>query len=68
MGYLVYDLTSSPFKLGLVEAAAALTVLTLGLFGGAIVDRVQHKPLIQLGQVTLVLVALFVARRLPLRP
>ena len=61
MGYLVYDLTSSPFILGLVEAAAALTVLTLGLFGGAVADRVQHKLLIQMGQVTLVVVALFVA-------
>ena len=61
MGYLVYDLTSSPFKLGLVEASAALTVLTLGLFGGAIADRAQHKLLIQAGQITLVVVALFVA-------
>ena len=61
MGYLVYDLTSSPFILGLVEASAALTVLTLGLFGGAFADRVQHKLLIQSAQVTLVVVALFIA-------
>ena len=61
MGYLVYDLTASPFKLGLVEASAALMVLTLGLFGGAIADRVRHKLLIQLGHVSLAVVALLVA-------
>ena len=60
-GYLTYELTSSPFKLGLVSAGFALPMLTLALFGGAVADRMERKKVIQLGQVTARLLALFIA-------
>ena len=61
VGFLVYELTSSPFLLGLMEAGAAVPMLTLGLFSGAIADRVDRKLVIQVGQVGVLIVALFVA-------
>ena len=60
-GYLTYDLTSSAFLLGLVNAGFALPMLALALFGGAIADRMERKRLIQMGQAMAALVALFVA-------
>ena len=60
-GYLTYELTSSPLKLGLVSAGFALPMLTLALFGGAVADRMERKRVIQLGQVAAGLLALFVA-------
>ena len=49
-GYLVYDITGSAGKLGLVAAGSAIPMLTLALFGGAIADRMNRKLIIQLGQ------------------
>ena len=60
-GYLTYELTSSPIKLGLVSAGFALPMLTLALFGGAVADRMERKRVIQLGQVAAGLLALFIA-------
>ena len=39
VGYLTYDLTSSPFILGTVESGIAPGMLFLSLFGGAVADR-----------------------------
>ena len=60
-GYLTYDITSSPFLLGLVNAGFALPMLALALFGGAIADRMDRKRVIQLGQGSAGIIALFVA-------
>jgi len=60
-GFLVYEMTSSPFLLGLVNAGFALPMLSLALFGGAIADRLERKRIIQLGQVASALLALGVA-------
>ena len=60
-GYLVYDLTSSPIKLSIVSAGFALPMLSLALFGGAVADRMERKRVIQMGQVTAGLLALFIA-------
>ena len=49
-GYLTYELTNSPLRLGLVSAGFAIPMLTLALFGGAIADRVERKRVIQIGQ------------------
>jgi len=38
-------LGSSPFALGLLAAAEAVPVLLLGLFAGALADRVRRRPL-----------------------
>ena len=45
-GYLVYDLTSSPALLGLVNSGFALPMLFLALFGGAVADRLDRKKVI----------------------
>ena len=60
-GYLAYDITRSPFILGLITAGSALPVLVFSLFGGAIADRMDRKWLIQMGQGAAALLALFVA-------
>lgn len=60
IGYLVYDLTSSPFLLGLVEAGSGISILVFVLFAGAIADRVERKLLIQAGQGAAALSALVV--------
>ena len=60
-GYLTYDITDSPFLLGLVNAGFAVPMLALALFGGAIADRMERKRVIQLGQGAAGLIALFVA-------
>ena len=60
VGFLVYELTSSAILLVLMEVGASVPMLTLGLFGGAIADRVDRKRVIQISQVCAVLVALFV--------
>jgi MFS family permease len=44
-GWLVYQITSSPFSLGLVSFVAAVPVLALALFGGVLADRVERRTL-----------------------
>ncbi|MCH7625269.1 MAG: MFS transporter [Chloroflexi bacterium] len=60
-GYLVYDITGSAGKLGLVAAGSAIPMLTLALFGGAIADRMNRKLIIQLGQTIGAVLAVAVA-------
>ena len=59
-GYLAYEITSSPFILGLVNAGFAIPMLSLSLFGGALADRVERKRVIQAGQLTSVVLAVFI--------
>ena len=59
-GYLAYEITSSPFILGLVNAGFAIPMLTLALFGGAVADRMERKRLIQIGQCVAIVLALFI--------
>ena len=61
MGYLVYDLTSSPSLLGVVYAGESIPLLVFALFGGAIADRMDRKRVIQLGQGSLGIIALLIA-------
>ena len=49
-GYLVYELTSSPVLLSIVNAGFAIPMLLLSLFGGAIADRFNRKTIILIGQ------------------
>ena len=58
--YLVYDLTGSAKTLGIVSAGSSLPILGLGLFGGAIADRVDRKLIIQIGQWSALFLALFI--------
>jgi MFS family permease len=49
-GYLVYDITSSPILLGLVNTGFAVPMLVLTLFGGVVADRFPKKRIIQFCQ------------------
>ena len=59
--YLTYEITSSPFILGLVNAGFAMPMLILALFGGAIADRVEKKIIIQIGHCIAFCLAVFIA-------
>jgi len=52
MGYLVYDLTGDPFKLGLISFAQAAPELIFGPFAGALIDRVDRKRVLVVVQFT----------------
>lgn len=69
VGYLVYDLTSSAFLLGVVEMGFAVPTLALSLLGGVVADRFDRKYVIQAGQaaeaaVSLVIAALILTDRI----
>ena len=59
-GYLAYELTSSPFLLGVVNSGFAVPLLALSLFGGAFADRLERKYIIQAGQGASALLALII--------
>ena len=50
-GWLVYELTSSPFALGMVSAAWGLPMLLLSIYGGAVTDRVNKRNLLIITQI-----------------
>ena len=58
--YLTYEITSSPFLLGLVNAGFSIPMLLLALFGGAIADRMERKLIIQIGQLVAVVLSLVI--------
>jgi len=58
---LAWELSDSPFMVGLVGIGFAPPILLLSLFGGAVADRVERKRVIQVGQLASMLTALFVA-------
>ncbi|WP_435018908.1 MFS transporter [Tundrisphaera sp. TA3] len=56
VGWIVYEVTRSEMALGQVQAASLLPGLAVGLFAGALADRVAPKALIlstQIGQMAL---------------
>ena len=58
--FLTYELTRSGVILAFVSASWTIPMLILGLFGGAIADRVDRKILIQAGQASIGIIAIFV--------
>jgi MFS family permease len=56
-GWLVYELTRSPAKLGYVSAAGSVPVLLFTLFGGVAADRVNRRLFLIGTQSTLMLSA-----------
>ena len=63
--YLAYEITSSPFLLGVVNAGFAIPLLVLSLFGGAIADRLERKKIIQIGQLVAVIPVSYTHLTLP---
>jgi MFS family permease len=60
-GFLTYELTSSPVKLGMVNAGFAVPMLLLSLLGGVAADRMDCKRIIQISQAVGASTALFLA-------
>ena len=58
--YLTYEITDSPFLLGLVNAGFAIPMLSLALFGGAVADRMERRRVIQAGQLISIVLAVFI--------
>jgi MFS family permease len=59
-GWLVYNLTNSPFLLGVVAFARAVPLLVLPLVGGVLADRVPRLKLMKITQtLSLVLALIF---------
>ena len=52
MGYLVYDLTGDPFKLGLISFAQAGPELIFGPIAGAYLDRIDRRKVLLAVQAT----------------
>lgn len=51
-GWLIYEMTNSPFLLGLTAAMKALPMLFVGVFGGVLVDRMNRRNLLIFSQVS----------------
>jgi len=56
-GWLVLELTNSPFLLGLVNSIGSLPVLFFSMFAGVIADRVRKRNLIIMTQTALTILA-----------
>ena len=59
-GYLAWELTKSPIAVVVVGAGFAPPILLLSLYGGAVVDRISRKKIIQFGQVGMLTIILTV--------
>ena len=60
-GWLVLQLTNSPFWLGLVGFAQQVPALIFSLLGGVIADRASRRKLLLITQTTMMLLALSLA-------
>ena len=61
MGFIVYELTGSPGRLGLVALVNAIPSLAFSLYGGMLADRVPRRLVLQVGQTFQALLAGIVA-------
>lgn len=57
-GWLVYDLTKSPFYLGIVSASSSFPILLFSLIGGIVADRLKKRNLLLITQASSILPAL----------
>ncbi len=57
VSWILYELTNSPLLLGLSGVFRALPVIVLGLFGGAIADRVPRRPLLMFTESAMLVVS-----------
>ncbi len=51
---ITFDLTQSPFALGLINLAVAIPMMLVSPFGGVVADRVERRQLILAGQGALI--------------
>ncbi len=60
-GYLAYQLTGSFAALGVVSLSSAVPMLLLSPIGGLVADRRSRRSVLQLGQITSLVVAAIIA-------
>ena len=60
-GWLVLELTNSPFYVGLVGALARIPIMLLSFYAGVVVDRVDKRRLMIVSQVVSMSLALLLA-------
>ena len=60
-GYLIYQITNSPFYLGLVGFAGGAPSLLFTLFGGVIADRLPRRKLLVITQASMMILAFILA-------
>ena len=60
-GWLVYQLTNSPFWLGMLALSFAVPMIALPLFGGAVIDRIDRIKLLYFTQTGAMLIAFILA-------
>lgn len=56
--WLVYDLTKSPFYLGIVSATSSFPILLFSLIGGIVADRLRKRNLLLITQASSIIPAL----------
>ncbi len=56
-GYLVFQMTHSPFWVGAIDAAANLPTTLLSLYGGTLVDRFPKKNILRVTQTFQLIIA-----------
>jgi MFS family permease len=61
LGWLVLELTDSPFAVGLVTTLGSLPILLLTLYGGVVADRVDKRRFVVILQSLMLLEALILA-------
>ncbi len=60
-GWLVFQLTNSPFLLGLVSFAGSIPILILSLYGGVLADRIERRRLMLGTQTGMMVLAFLLA-------
>ena len=60
-GYLSWELTHSPIMVTIAGAGFAPPILLFSIFGGAVVDRVERKKVLQNGQFGMFIIAMTIA-------
>jgi MFS family permease len=66
-GWLVLELTDSPFYLGLAGFFRALPMLIISPFGGVLADRLERRKLLVLSQAAMGIIAVVLAALVALR-
>ncbi|MGC8721214.1 MAG: MFS transporter [Caldisericaceae bacterium] len=66
-GWLVLQITNSPFKLGLLTAVQFLPALFLSLYAGAIIDKMSKRKIIIFTQVSFTVLAFILGLLVALR-
>jgi MFS family permease len=60
-GWIVYEMTKSPLKLGIVSSAFGFPLLLFSLIGGTIADRFSKRKILIVTRLTIAIISLIIA-------